>query len=84
MSDAVPDADAISFSGAFYETLGYGEDVKAAFDLGRIAITTERRSRESPPEADFETDDDVDSAKIPQLLVRAGVDASAIRFTDRR
>ncbi|MFC1991459.1 hypothetical protein ACFLVC_01855 [Chloroflexota bacterium] len=34
MSDSITDKAAISFSSSFYQALGYGKDVKNAFDLG--------------------------------------------------
>jgi len=38
MSKAVGDAAAISFATAFYQALGFGKDVKTAFDLGCVQI----------------------------------------------
>jgi len=38
MSDAIGDEDAIQFSSAFYEALGYGRDVETAFELGLIGV----------------------------------------------
>ncbi len=36
MSDAILDASAIAFAGAFYEALGFGESVETAFELGKV------------------------------------------------
>ena len=46
MSDAIEDAAAIRFSWSFYNALGYGTSVKAAFDLamGQIAMAGLRTS----------------------------------------
>jgi CheY-like chemotaxis protein len=38
MSGAIADEASISFAIAFYRALGYGSDVKTAFELGRIQI----------------------------------------------
>jgi CheY-like chemotaxis protein len=38
MSNAIGDADAISFATAFYQALGFGRDVKTAFELGCVQI----------------------------------------------
>jgi hypothetical protein len=38
MSDAIADSDAIAFSRAFYEALGFGKSVRHAFDLARVGI----------------------------------------------
>jgi hypothetical protein len=46
MSDAIEDAAAIRFSWSFYNALGYGMNVKSAFDLamGQIALASLRTS----------------------------------------
>ena len=41
MSSAIGDAAAISFAAAFYQALGFGRDVKTAFDLGCVQIDLE-------------------------------------------
>jgi hypothetical protein len=41
MSGAVGDKAAIKFATAFYQALGYGRDVKTAFDLGCVQIDLE-------------------------------------------
>ena len=52
MSTAIGDAAAISFAAAFYQALGYGRDVKTAFDLGCVQIDLAN----------------LDEQEIPQLL----------------
>lgn len=41
MSNAIEDEAAIKFSAAFYQALGYGRNVKTAFELGRNQIDLE-------------------------------------------
>jgi hypothetical protein len=41
MTEAIGDKAAISFASAFYQALGYGRDVKTAFDLGCVQIGLE-------------------------------------------
>lgn len=41
MSDAVSDQAAIKFSASFYQAIGYGRDVKTAFELGRLQVDLE-------------------------------------------
>jgi hypothetical protein len=41
MSSAIGDKSAISFATSFYQALGYGRNVKTAFDLGSIQINME-------------------------------------------
>jgi hypothetical protein len=77
MGAAITDRDAIAFAGAFYEALGYGEDVAAAFELARNAIWLEPRVAT--------TSRDIDAARpvsrgVPELFVRDGVNPSRIRF----
>ncbi|WP_437985173.1 AAA family ATPase [Sorangium sp. So ce117] len=38
MTTAVGDKSAIAFAGAFYQALGYGEDIETAFYLGRLQV----------------------------------------------
>lgn len=49
MSDEIDDAASISFSAAFYQALGYGQDVKKAFDLGRLQIDLENLDEQDIP-----------------------------------
>jgi hypothetical protein len=64
MTAAIPDTSAIAFAGAFYQALGYGEDVQTAFDLGRNQIDLLGLAQ----------------AAVPVLLVRGGVRAAAVRL----
>jgi len=64
MRKPIGDEAAIVFAASFYRTLGFGRSVKEAFELGKAALLLE-----SIPED-----------KTPELLTRAGVDASAIIF----
>jgi hypothetical protein len=63
MRRQISDRAAIAFTRAFYEALVYGESVRKAFDLGIAAIRTQGLSEE---------------ADIPELLVRAGINASKV------
>jgi hypothetical protein len=58
MSKEIGDSAAIAFATAFYQALGYGRDVKTAFDLGCVRIGIEH----------------LDDQDVPRLLVRTGVD----------
>lgn len=49
MSTAIEDVAAISFSSAFYQALGYGCDVKTAFELGCVQIDLELLGDENIP-----------------------------------
>lgn len=49
MSEAIGDRSAISFSTAFYQALGYGKDIKTAFDLGCIQIDLEKLDKKEIP-----------------------------------
>lgn len=49
MSKAIGDTPAISFAAAFYQGLGYGRDVKTAFDLGCSRIDLENLGESSVP-----------------------------------
>ncbi|MEW6606659.1 MAG: CHAT domain-containing protein [bacterium] len=49
MSKAIGDLAAISFSAAFYQGLGYGRDVKSAFDLGCSQINLENLGEQNIP-----------------------------------
>jgi hypothetical protein len=49
MTSAVSDKAAINFATAFYHALGYGRDVKTAFDLGCIQIDMENLGEEDTP-----------------------------------
>ena len=49
MSNAIGDRAAISFAAAFYQALGYGRTVKAAFDLGCVQIDLENLNEQDIP-----------------------------------
>jgi hypothetical protein len=49
MSEAISDASAISFATAFYRALGYGRDVKTAFDLGCVQVDLENLGDQDKP-----------------------------------
>lgn len=50
MSTAIGDAAAISFATAFYQALGYGRDVKTAFDLGCVQIDLANLEEQDTPQ----------------------------------
>ncbi|MEZ4735884.1 MAG: SH3 domain-containing protein [Caldilineaceae bacterium] len=50
MSDAITDATAINFAAAFYQGLGYGRSIKAAFDLGCNAIDLATLAEQDKPQ----------------------------------
>jgi len=50
MSTAIGDAAAISFATAFYQALGYGRDVKTAFDLGCVQIDLANLDEQDTPQ----------------------------------
>ena len=50
MSDAIADASAISFVSSFYQALGFGRDMKTAFDLGCVQIDMENLGQEDVPQ----------------------------------
>jgi hypothetical protein len=49
MSKAIGDAAAISFAVAFYQALGFGKDIKTAFDLGCVQINLENLHEQDTP-----------------------------------
>jgi len=49
MSKAIGDSAAVSFAVAFYQALGYGRDIKAAFDLGCVQINLESLNEQDTP-----------------------------------
>ncbi|MEE8389822.1 MAG: hypothetical protein V3S14_03365 [Anaerolineae bacterium] len=49
MSTAIGDPAAISFATAFYQALGYGRDVKTAFDLGCVQVDMENLDEQDTP-----------------------------------
>jgi hypothetical protein len=49
MSSTIGDRAAISFAAAFYQALGYGKDVKTAFELGCVQIDIENLNEQDTP-----------------------------------
>lgn len=49
MSKAIVDKAAISFAAAFYQALGFGRDVKTAFDLGCVQLELENLEEQDTP-----------------------------------
>jgi len=49
MSAVIEDRSAISFAAAFYQALGYGRDVKTAFELGCVQIDMENLDDQDVP-----------------------------------
>jgi hypothetical protein len=49
MSIAITDKAAISFATAFYQALGYGRNLKTAFDLGCVQIDMENLNEQDTP-----------------------------------
>ncbi len=49
MSKAIGDEAAINFAVAFYQALGYGKDVKTAFDLGCVQIDLQSLNEQDTP-----------------------------------
>jgi hypothetical protein len=64
MKSEIGDSDAVVFSSAFYEALGYGQDIGTAFELAKLSIDLTRLS----------------DSEVPQLISREGVPLSSIRF----
>ena len=62
MSDAIPDDTAIEFASTFYSSLGFGKNIKDAFDLAMIQLGLLSMPGE----------------KIPKLIVKEDMDASKI------
>ena len=62
MSKAIGDEAAISFAASFYRALGYGRNVKTAFELGCLEIHMEGLREEDTPK--LKTKHGVDAAKV--------------------
>ncbi len=62
MSKSIKDVSAVSFATAFYQALAYGQNVKAAFDLGCIQIDLENLSEQDRPKL-------IASRKNPEEMV---------------
>ena len=50
MSQAIGDVAAVGFARAFYQALGYGRNVKTAFDLGHPQIDLEHLDEQDTPQ----------------------------------
>lgn len=50
MSNQIGDASAIAFSMAFYQALGYGRDIRNAFELGCVQIDLENLGQHETPQ----------------------------------
>jgi Tol biopolymer transport system component len=50
MSDAIDDESAIQFAASFYQGLGYGKDIKTAFELGCLQINLENLGEQDTPQ----------------------------------
>jgi hypothetical protein len=66
MTSTVADSSAIAFAGAFYQALGYGEDVQAAFELGCNQIDLAGLGQ----------------ADVPRLVTRHGIRPEDIRLAE--
>ncbi|MCL4704362.1 CHAT domain-containing protein [bacterium] len=67
MSKAIGDEAAISFAVAFYRALGYGKDVKTAFDLGCLQIHLENLEEQDTPKL-------IAGSKDPQEIIFVKID----------
>jgi hypothetical protein len=66
MSGTIGDDAAIAFAASFYQALGYGKSIKAAFDLARVQVHLNSFSGRNAPE----------------LITREGVDPDMVRLTN--
>lgn len=83
MSQAIQDEDAIAFTSAFYEALGFGRDVKTAFELGCGAIDARNNSLDGGVRHVIPAGQRAQERRtIPQLL-SANVDPAKIVFARR-
>lgn len=65
MVEAIGDEDAVAFSGALYEALGYGRSVRDSFALGVTAIKARRSSQHHVPRLLTRRNDDADRSLFP-------------------
>jgi len=75
MSKAIGDKAAISFAIAFYQALGYGKDVKTAFDLGCVQIDLENLNEQDTPKL-------LTTNSNPQKIILAKQHLHSHNFTD--
>jgi hypothetical protein len=66
MSAAIDDDSAVSFAASFYQALGFGRDIRTAFDLGCGQISLE----------------DQEGQDTPKLVTAPDIDASTIFLVD--
>jgi hypothetical protein len=50
MSNAIGDSSAISFSTSFYQAVGYGRNIKEAYELGCAQVDLENLSGSNIPQ----------------------------------
>lgn len=68
MSKAIGDLAAVSFAIAFYQALGYGRDIKTAFDLGCVQIDLESLNEQDTPKLLAINSNPRDIVFVPNLL----------------
>jgi hypothetical protein len=82
MTAAIPDAAAIRFAAGFYRGIGFGRDVRTAFELGRsemgIGEGGDGADRDIVTVSDGTKDVRVATADLPRLVVREGADATTV------
>jgi hypothetical protein len=86
MTTAVRDSVAITFAGAFYQGLGFGESVQSAFDLGcnqiDVAALDAARGATLSKIRDLDCDHNdfaaLADADVPCLIVRPGIRADGV------
>lgn len=66
MNSSIGDQAAITFASSFYRAIGFGRSVQEAFEQGRTSLLLEG----------------IQEDKIPDLLVREGIDVSQIILTE--
>ena len=71
MSDELSDDAAISFSFSFYQALGFGEDIKKAFNLGCIQIGLENLKEQKIPKL-LERSKGKNMSKLPIKIIQVG------------
>jgi hypothetical protein len=71
MSEAIDDVSAISFAKSFYQAIGYGKDIKTAFNLGRIQIDLANLDEQDVPQ--LFTKPDASNTPLP-LIAHPAVD----------
>lgn len=72
MSKAIQDAAAISFAAAFYQALGFGRDVKTAFELGRLQIDLEHLNEQQVPQLHATNQNPAEIFFVPKKEVLSG------------